>query len=123
MRTYAGSCHCGAVQFEIDTELDQVGICNCSICSRRNAVMHRVPPERFRILKGEDALTHYTFNTGTAQHYFCRNCCGIYTFHRPRLAPDQYTVNVFCLEGVDADLVAGLKVNRFDGRSFSVVED
>jgi hypothetical protein len=120
MRKYAGSCHCGAVAFEIETELDQVNVCNCSICTRRNAVMHRVPPERFRILRGEDMLTLYTFNTGTAQHYFCRNC-GIYTFHKPRSAPDQYTVNVFCLEGVDKDVVAGLAVNRFDGRAFSVV--
>jgi hypothetical protein len=120
MRTYAGSCHCGGVAFEVDTVLDQVSVCNCSICTRRNAVMHRVLPENLRILKGEDLLTLYTFNTGTAQHYFCRNC-GIYTFHRPRSAPEFYTVNVYCLDGVDAETVAGLKVNHFDGKGFSVV--
>ena len=120
MQTYTGRCHCGSVEFEIDTTLDKVNICNCSICSRRNAVMHRVSPEHFRVTRGEDMLTLYTFNTGTAKHYFCRNC-GIYTFHQPRSAPDQYTVNVFCLDGVDADTIAGLAVNKFDGRSFSVV--
>ena len=31
---YQGSCHCGAVAFEVDGELKQVTDCNCSICSR-----------------------------------------------------------------------------------------
>lgn len=120
MQTYRGSCHCGRVRFEIETELDKVGICNCSICLRRNAVMHRVPAARFRLLTGEDALTLYRFNTGTASHYFCKHC-GIYPFHRPRIAPEAYAVNVFCLEGVERETVEGLEVVRFDGRSFSTV--
>jgi len=117
LRTWHGSCHCGRVLFEVDTVLDRVAICNCSICSRRNAVMHRVSAERFRLIQGRGALTFYEFATHTAKHWFC-GTCGIYTFHRPRVAPDCYTVNVFCLEGVDRDLVAGLEVQRFDGRSF-----
>lgn len=120
MRTYRGSCHCGQVGFEIDTDLDRLAICNCSICRRRNAVMHRVPPERFRLLRGGSALTFYSFNTNTAKHYFCATC-GVYAFHQPRLAPDCYTVNVFCLDGVDRETIAGLPVQAFDGRSFSMV--
>ena len=27
--------------------------------------------------------------------------CGIYPFHRKRVSPDHYGVNVFCLEGFD----------------------
>jgi hypothetical protein len=119
MMTYRGSCHCGDVVFEIDTELDNVAICNCSICQRRNAVMHRVSADRFRLLQGEKSLVLYQFNTGTAKHYFCGRC-GTYPFHRPRLAPDAYTVNVFCLDGVDRDFVATLPVTCFDGKAFSV---
>jgi len=118
MKTYRGSCHCGDIVFEIDTELDGVALCNCSICLRRNAVMHRVSADRFRLLQGEESLVLYQFNTGTAKHYFCRRC-GIYPFHRPRVAPEAYTVNVFCLEGVDRETVAALPVTRFDGKSFS----
>jgi hypothetical protein len=32
-------------------------------------------------------------------HYFCL-VCGIYTFHQRRSRPDQYGVNVACIEGV-----------------------
>jgi len=121
MQTYKGSCHCGAVRFEIDTDLEKVGACNCSVCRRRNARMHRVDADRFRLLSGEAALRLYQFNTGTARHYFC-GTCGIYSFHRPRVAPDAYTVNLFCLEGVSDDQIAAMEMVTFDGRSFSTVD-
>ncbi len=47
----------------------------------------------------------------TAQHYFCATC-GIYPFHRKRVTPDHYGVNVFCLEGFDP---AGIPVRATDG--------
>lgn len=118
MQTYHGACHCGAVAYEIDTDLTEATRCNCSICRRKNALMHRVPPERFRLLKGADNLTLYQWNTGTAKHYFCKTC-GIYPFHHPRAAPTEYTVNVACLDGVD---IAALKINTFDGEAFSLEE-
>lgn len=48
---------------------------------------------------GQESLTLYTFNTGTAKHYFCKTC-GIYTHHQRRSNPDQFGVNMACLEGV-----------------------
>jgi hypothetical protein len=118
MQTYHGSCHCGAVEYEADIDLTQATRCNCSICRKKNALMHRVPPERFRLLKGKDNLTLYQWNTGTAKHYFCKTC-GIYPFHQPRAAPTEYSVNVACLDGVD---LKSLKINEFDGDAFSLEE-
>ena len=111
-----GHCHCRAVHITIPVRPETLGDCNCSLCSKKNALMHRVPPERFRLLAGEDNLALYQWNTGTAKHYFCRTC-GIYPFHMPRAAPHQYTVNVACLDGVDP---SALKVNVFDGKAFSL---
>jgi len=51
------------------------------------------------VTKGEEALTLYQFNTHEAKHYFCSKC-GIYTFHQRRSVPDQYGVNVACIEGM-----------------------
>ena len=52
-----------------------------------------------RTLSGEELLSEYRFNSGTAKHYFCSNC-GIYTFHQRRSNPREYGVNVACLEGI-----------------------
>lgn len=100
LQTYVGSCHCGAVRFEISTDFPELTTCDCSICRRKNALMVKVHESRFRLLTDAAALSEYQFHTHTAHHYFCRTC-GIYPFHRKRVSPDSYGVNVFCLEGVD----------------------
>lgn len=116
MKTFHGSCHCGAVRFEIETDLDRVTECNCSMCTKKGILHHRVPPERFRLLGGEERLGTYQFNTKVAKHHFCETC-GIHVFTRPRAAPELYTVNVRCLD--DYDLAKEQpEVVKFDGRNW-----
>jgi hypothetical protein len=97
-----GACHCGSVKFEVDLPggFEDLSRCNCSMCARRGAVVTSVPLDAFRILKGAENLTLYQFNTKTAEHYFCATC-GIYTHHRRRSNPNQFGVNVACIEGVN----------------------
>ena len=59
-----------------------------------------VPEADFHLESGADNLTDYRFNTGTAQHYFCKTC-SIYTHRRRRSNPNEYGVNVGCLDGVN----------------------
>lgn len=98
MIAHRGSCHCGRVRFEVDAPARlQVLDCNCSIC-RMTGFLHLIVPLRaFRLLSGADALTEYTFGTGTAKHRFCRHC-GIKAFYVPRSHPDGMDVNARCLE-------------------------
>ena len=49
LETYKGSCHCGRARFEVDIDLDHVRVCDCSICRRRGALIHRVPEEALRL--------------------------------------------------------------------------
>lgn len=114
MTTYCGGCHCGKIRFEIDTVLERVTQCNCSICSKKGILHHRVKPDHFRLLSGEAELGTYRFGTLAAKHHFCTTC-GIHVFTRPRAAPELYTVNVRCLDGVDPD---ALEITPFDGRNF-----
>lgn len=102
LQTHTGRCHCGAVRFEIDTDFPELTRCDCSICRRKNALMVKVHESAFRLLAGEDALTDYQFHTHTAHHYFCK-VCGIYPFHRKRVTPDYYGINVYCLDDFDPD--------------------
>ena len=95
---YEGRCHCGAVRFEIETDIPELTMCDCSMCRRRNAVMVKVHESRFTLLAGAEALAEYQFHTRTARHYFCRTC-GIYTHHQRRSNPNQFGINVACIEG------------------------
>ena len=111
--THRGSCHCGNVAFEVDAPARLVAQeCNCSICSMTGYLHLIVPANRFRLLRGADQLTTYTFNTGTARHLFCRHC-GIKSFYVPRSNPDGYSVNVRCL---DHATIEHLAVEPFDGQ-------
>lgn len=114
MPRHTGSCHCGAVRFEVDATIDRVTECNCSICRKKGILHHRVQPGDFRLLSGGDALSTYRFGTGVAQHLFCRHC-GIHVFTRPRAAPDLYTINVRVLDDWDF-AEQGPEVVPFDGR-------
>jgi hypothetical protein len=109
--THRGGCHCGAVAFEVDAPARlTVSECNCSIC-RMSGFLHLiVPRNRLRLLRGADALTDYRFNTGTAQHLFCRRC-GVKSFYVPRSNPDGYSVNLRCL---DRATVTEVTVEPFD---------
>jgi len=98
--TYRGSCHCGAVRFEVRTDFPELTTCDCSICRRKNALMVKVHESAFRLLSPDSALTAYQFHTHTATHYFC-STCGIYPFHRKRVTPVYLGINVHCLEDVD----------------------
>jgi hypothetical protein len=116
MTRYTGSCHCGALRFEVEADIERVIECNCSICTKKGILHFRVPPERFRLLSGESQLGTYRFGTRAAKHHFCKTC-GIHTFTRPRAAPELYTVNLRCLDGID---LAAFKerIVPFDGRNW-----
>ncbi|MDF0752014.1 GFA family protein [Marinobacter sp. 71-i] len=70
------------------------------MCARRGVVVTSVPLSAFRILQGAENLTLYQCNIRTAEHYFY-STCGIYTHHRRRSNPNQFAVNVACIEGVN----------------------
>lgn len=109
--TYQGSCHCGAVRFEVTMPAPEKAMaCNCSICSRAGWLLAFVTPAQLRLLSGADAITDYQFGKRSIHHGFCR-VCGVRPFSR---GADGIAVNLRCLAGLDA---AKLPVETFDGAS------
>lgn len=95
------TCHCGAVELRLDIPgpLEAPHRCTCSYCRRRAVPTVSVPLDKLHVVKGAENLTLYTWNTGTARHFFCKTC-GIYTHHQRRSDPTQYGVNFGCIEGM-----------------------
>jgi hypothetical protein len=111
LTTYDGGCHCGKVRYRVRVERHEATECNCSICRKKGFIHLIVPAAQFTLLQGQADLSTYTFNTGTAQHHFCRHC-GIHSFYRPRSHPDGYDVNLRCL---DNNPIEQFEISTFDG--------
>lgn len=111
---HRGGCHCGAVRFEVEAPADvEVEDCNCSICAKSGFLHLIVPARSFRLIQGADALSAYRFNSGVAEHLFCR-ICGIKAFYIPRSNPDGVDVNLRCLDQQPSQV----RVIPFDGQNW-----
>ncbi|HEY4583870.1 MAG TPA: GFA family protein [Lysobacter sp.] len=111
-----GSCHCGAVRFNVRGEIDQAIECNCSHCSRKGFLLWFVPRDALAISAGDERLTTYTFNRHVIQHRFCPTC-GVQPFGLGRMpdGSEMAAINIRCLDDVDLGVVPRVPVN---GREF-----
>ncbi len=112
----SGSCHCGAVRFTVEGEIDQAIECNCSHCSRKGFLLWFVPRQALTVSAGNEQLTTYTFNRHVIQHQFC-SVCGCQPFGLGRMPDGAETaaINIRCLEAIELDTVTRVPVN---GREF-----
>lgn len=111
---YKGSCHCRQISFEVEGDLQQVTECNCSICSKRGALMWFVRKADFRLLTPVESYVTYTFNTHKIKHRICPNCgCVPFEEGVDEKGVETVAINARCLD--DADL-STLKVAQFDGK-------
>jgi hypothetical protein len=117
-KTHRGSCHCGAIRFEVELDLaEETSKCNCSICSKARFWKSIVPAASFRLVLGEDALREYTFGGRNIRHFFC-GTCGVKPFGRGHLDEigDFYAINVMSLDDATDEELARAPVVYQDGR-------
>ena len=133
IKTHRGSCHCGTVRFECELDLAPEGArsepplpgiwwtstfrCNCSWCAKTRFWKAFVRATDFRLLAGEEALTHYRFGAKMIDHVFCRTC-GIAPFGSATFEPmggDFHAVNIGCLDDVTAEELATAPLRYEDG--------
>lgn len=111
-----GSCHCGAVRFEVALPAEPVmARCNCSICTKLGATGTICQPDAFELVTGADALGSYAWGAKISTRYFCARC-GVYLFGRGHLAElggDFVSVNCNTLEDIEP---SEWKVIYWDGR-------
>jgi hypothetical protein len=119
LKTYSGSCHCGAVRFEADIDLEKgTGRCNCSICTKPAIGARSSSPMPSACSPARKRLCDYQFGAETAHHPFCR-FCGVRPFgtgHVEQVGGDYVTIRLSALDDADpAELAAG-PIRYFNGR-------
>ena len=123
-KTYNGSCHCGAVQFQCELDLSQgTNRCNCSFCRKARFWMAIAKGDAFRVLEGREALVDYRHTPlGKPEPFlhllFCGRC-GVRPFSKggylPALGAEFHAVNLACLDDVTEEELATAPVNYVDG--------
>ena len=111
MKTYTGGCHCGAVRYEVETELEKIIHCNCSHCEKKGLFLNFVDKDKFKLLTGKENLTEYLFNKKSIRHLFCRTC-GVQSFAEGVTFP-KVSINVRCLDGID---ISKLILTPYNGK-------
>jgi hypothetical protein len=112
---HKGSCHCGAVRYEVEVDATAASRCNCTICTKVCQTGALVKPSAFRLTAGADQLTPYVWGGKISTRYFCKTC-GIHVYgagHLPQLGGDFVSVNLNTLDDID---VGTTTVMYFDGR-------
>jgi hypothetical protein len=75
--TYEGSCHCGAVRFEVTDDFSVVRVCHCTTCKKLSGGVGttngRSRTEAIEILEGRDLIQTYRPEEGSAKS-FCSRC-------------------------------------------------
>lgn len=124
LKTYSGSCHCGAVRYQADIDLSEgTNKCNCSICTKARAWFVLVKPDCFRQLTGADAQAEYEWTPpgkpyGILHYLFCKTC-GVRAFgwgEAESLGGKWFFVSVATLDDVDPDELAAAPIRYVDGR-------
>jgi hypothetical protein len=111
-----GSCHCGAVRFTAQGDIEQALECNCSHCSRKGLLLWFVPRTAFEVTSGSDGLVTYTFNKHVIEHRFCPTCgCQPFALGRMPDGAEMAAINLRCLDDIDLDSIKRVPVN---GREF-----
>ncbi|NKC01890.1 MAG: GFA family protein [Pseudomonadales bacterium] len=111
--TYAGSCHCGAVEFTFEVDEFAAWQCNCSLCRRTGAIYHRVEATCFHLKEPLVELESYG-SKPLISHKRCARC-GVHTFSQVKFGHEigaLYCVNLLCVGDIETNK---LSVEQFNG--------
>ena len=116
IQTLNGSCHCGAVKFEVQADPARgASRCNCSVCTKLGALGSIVKPEAFRLLTPESELGIYEWGAKISKRYFCK-ACGTHCFGKGYLAEVGGDYVSFSYNSIDDFEISELSVVHWDGR-------
>jgi len=115
LKTYKGSCFCGAVKFTVTGEPAAMGYCHCESCRSWSAgpvnAFTLWKPEAVRVTRGADDIGTYN-KTPNSYRKWCKKCGGhVFTEH-----PGMGLTDVYAAVIPDFPYQAGIHVHYQETR-------
>lgn len=100
MSTVSGSCHCGAVRFEVE-EPEQVLDCNCSHCRLYGSLVAYYPQREVRFAGPPDTFI-YQWGDRDLEFHHCKTCgCATHTTLAGVAMAEKIAVNARLIRGLN----------------------
>ena len=110
---FTASCHCGAIQFEVDEKPETLTECTCSICHRVGAQWAYYLRHQVRMTGFSEAALAYTWGDRCIEFYHCKSCgCTTHYESTEKEADSRVAINTRMMRRED---MAGIPVRVFDG--------
>ena len=75
---YQGSCLCGSIKYELESDLKAVVNCHCGFCSKAHGAVFTtllfIPLANLTITEGKELLKSYHVENLNADRCFCSKC-------------------------------------------------
>ncbi len=107
----SGSCHCGAVRFELAAPPEEVTDCNCSICRRLGVLWAYYRPDQVTMIREPGATLAYVWSDKLLEFHTCRTCGCTTSWEPVDKARDRMAINARLIDPP----LSGVPVMHFDG--------
>jgi hypothetical protein len=106
------TCHCGAVELEVDSPPEEVNDCHCSICRRYGTLWAYYPPEEVCVLPSDQSTDVYVWGHKTLETHRCQNCGCVSHWVAMDAGVDVMGVNARLM---DPEVLASARVQHSEG--------
>jgi len=104
LQQYTASCHCNKLRLRFSMEIDNIWVCNCTICAMRGGHWVYFPEEDLEILAGQGHLQAYLYSSRTCKNMFC-NHCGTHLYTHAKSMPGFCAIRLECVDGFSDELI------------------
>lgn len=111
-----GTCHCGALGWELDGDPGSITACNCTVCRRYGTLWaYDYEGERIRLSGAARIYTRPDVATPFLEFHFCPTCGCVLAWRAVSPDPDGRRRIAVNIRLAPPEAVADLAIDHFDG--------
>jgi hypothetical protein len=111
-----GTCHCGAIEWQLDGDPGSITACNCTVCRRYGALWaYDWEGERIRLSGPTAVYTRKERTDPFLEFHFCPSCACVVAWRTVRPDEDGRRRMAVNVRLAPPEAVADLLIDHFDG--------